>query len=171
MTVNGKRSKSKILSNYSIDAIGIGYWCLVGLLSILLSNLGAIAAPYLAEPRRIDYTLSSQANQTFSGLMQQAEALAENLVKQAFAQNPGLTEVSITIVGKHNGQEVPLLFSRVSRSNWQKEPRIQPWTRYASTSARLLGFSKPKVPQSVAKQPVFDQVGASMSDIEPNFYQ
>lgn len=149
--------------------MGIGHWCLVGLLSIFLSNLGAIAAPSWAEPRQI-VKLSSQGNQTFAGLMQQAEALARKLVEQAFAQSPSLTEVSITIVGERNGQEVPLLYSRVSRSNWQKEPRIQTWTRYPSNSAILLGFSKPKVPQSVAK-PVFDQVAASMSDIEPNFYR
>lgn len=103
--------------------------------------------------------------------MQQAEALARKLVEQAFAQSSSLLEVSITIVGEHNGQEVPLLDSRVSRSNWQKEPRIQTWTRYASNSATLLGFSKPKVPQSVATKPVFDQVAASMSDTEPNFYE
>lgn len=147
----------------------IGHWFFVGLLSIFLSNLGAIASPAWAESRQT-VTLSSQGNQTFVGLMQQAEALVENLVEQAFAQSPSLTEVSITIVGEHNGQEVPLLFSRVSRSNWQKEPRVQPWTRYASNSAILLGFLKPKIPQSITK-PVFNRVAASMSDIEPNFYK
>lgn len=151
--------------------MGIGRWVFVGLLAIFLSNLGAIAPPAWGRPRQIDFTLSSQGNQTFADLMQQAEALAGNLVEQAFAKSPSLTEVSVTIVGEHNGQEVPLLVARVSRSNWQKEPRIQSWTRYASNSATLLGFSKPKVPQSVAKQPMFDQVAASMSDIEPNFYQ
>lgn len=150
--------------------MGIGHWYRVGLLSIFLSHLGTIPAPSWAGPRQI-VTISSQGNQTFAGLMQQAKILAKKLVEQAFAQTPSPTEVSITIVGEHNGQEVPLLNLRVSRSNWQKEPRIQTWTRYASNSATLLGFLKPKVPQSVATKPVFDQVAASMSDIEPNFYQ
>lgn len=150
--------------------MGINHWFLVSLLAIFLSNLGAIAAPASAEPRKI-VTLSSQGNQTFASLTQQAEALARTAVEQAFAQSHSLTEVSITIVGEHNGQEIPLLYSRVSRSNWQKKPKIQAWTRYASNSATLLGFSKPKVPKPVATKPVFDQVAASMSDIEPNFYE
>lgn len=157
--------------------MGIHNWTEVNLLSIL-SSLGvitslsaALAIPAWAESRQIDFTVSSQGNQTFAALTQQARALAGNLVEQAFAQSPSVTEISVTIMGEHNGQEVPLLFSTVSRSNWQKEPRIQPWTRYASNSATLLGFLKPKViPQSVAK-PVFDQVAASKSDVEPNFYQ
>lgn len=151
--------------------MGIGHWFVVIFLAIFLSNLGA-STPAWAEPNHIDFTLSSQANQTFTDLMQQAEALARDLVEQAFAQSSSLTEVSITIVGEHKGQEVPLLFSRVSRSNWQNQPSIQLWTRYASDSATLLGFKKPNVvPQSVAKQPGFNRVAASMSDIEPNFYE
>ena len=145
-------------------------WVVVGIISIL-SSLGAIASPAWAESRQLNFTLSSQGNQTFAALMQQAEFLAANLTKQEFAKSSSFTEVSVTIVAEHNGQEVPLLFSTVSRSNWQKKPRIQPWIRYASSSARLLGFVKPKVGQPVAKQPVFEPVAASMSDIEPNFYQ
>lgn len=152
--------------------MGISSWLVVSFLAIFLSNLGTSTPAAWAEPSRIDFTLSSQANQTFTNLMQQAEALAGNLIEQAFTQSPSLTEVSITIVGEHKGQEVPLLFSRVSRSNWHKKPSIQLWTRYASDSAILLGFKKPGViPQSVAKQPVFNRVAASMSDIEPNFYE
>lgn len=150
--------------------MGIGYWFVVSLLAIFLSNLGATPAAW-AEPSQINFTLSSQANQTFTSLMQQAEALAGSLIEQAFAESPSLTEVSLTIIGEHKGQEVPLLFSRVSRSNWQKEPSIQRWTRYASNSATLLGFLKPNVPHSIAKQPGFNRVAASMSDIEPNFYK
>lgn len=152
-------------------------WMKVNLL-LMLSSLGVItslsvgsATPARAENRQIAFTLSSQSNQTFAALTQQAESLAKNLVEQAFAQSPSVTEVSVTIMGEHNGQEVPLLFSTVSRSNWQKEPRIQPWTHYASNSATLLGFLKPKVVSQYVVKPVFAQVAASKSDVEPNFYQ
>ncbi len=146
----------------------------------MLSSLGMITSlsfasipPALAESKNIDYTLRAQGNQSFAALMQQAESISGNLVEQAFAQSPSVTEVCVTIVGEHNGQEVPLLFSRVSRANWHMKPKIQLWTLRSTNSAVLLGFLKPKVTvtRSVPKKPVSEPVAASMSDIEINFYQ
>ncbi len=50
----------------------------------------------------------------------------------------------MTILGDRQGQQVPLLFSRVSRSDWQQQPTIRQWTRYFATSAVLLGFNQPQ---------------------------
>jgi len=146
----------------------ISRWLFV-VIAASLSSLAAVA-PAGAESRQTNFTLSV-GNQTFAALMQQAETLAESLLKQAFSQNPSLTEVSVTITGEHNGQEVPLLSSRVSGKNWQKQPKIKFWTTYTSNSAILLGFSRPRLSAPVIKQPAFNSVAASKLDIEPNFYR
>jgi hypothetical protein len=50
----------------------------------------------------------------------------------------------VNILGDRQGQQVPLLTSRVSRSQWQQQPIIRPWTKYFATSAVLLGFNQPQ---------------------------
>lgn len=95
-----------------------------------------------AETKSLDFTLSSNGNQTFITLMQQAESLASNLIEQGFAEKSSVTEVFVTIIGERNGQQVPLLFSKVSRSDWQTEPKVQRWTRYSAKAAALLGFNE-----------------------------
>ncbi len=144
----------------------IHHWIILGTVSIL-SGLGVFVPPARTEIKQVDFTPSSQSNQTseisqinftlssessqtFVGLIQQAESLATSLINRGFAESPGITEISVSILGERNGQEVPLLFSRVSRSDWQRQPGIQQWTRYFNTSAVLLGFLKPQVQQSTS---------------------
>lgn len=122
----------------------------------ILSSLGilfsfAIASPAWAESKSFNFTLSSGGSQTFKTLMEQAESLASNSIEQEFVENSSVTEITITIMGERNGQEVPLLVAKVSRPQWQAEPIIQSWTRYLGNSATLLGFNKPK--QSQANSP------------------
>ncbi|MBW4663803.1 MAG: hypothetical protein KME01_06305 [Chroococcus sp. CMT-3BRIN-NPC107] len=102
--------------------------------------------------RQIDVTLKTQENQTFNQLIQQAEVSAIALIEQEFATNSGITEVSVTILGDRQGQQVPLLFSKVSRSDWQQQPTIRQWTKYFVTSAVLLGFNKPETTTPPAAQ-------------------
>ncbi|PIG94087.1 hypothetical protein [Gloeocapsopsis sp. IPPAS B-1203] len=120
----------------------IRHWNILGA-SLLCWSI--LAAPAAAEVMRINHTLKSEPHQTFATLMQQAESLATNLVDQGFAED-NVTEVSVHILGERNGQQVPLLSSRISRADWQKQLGIQQWTRYFRTSAVLLGFYKPAEP-------------------------
>lgn len=123
----------------------------------ILNGLAAItvlscinANPAWAETRSGNFTISSDGNQNFQSLVQQAETLATNLIKQHFAENSSITEVSVTVVGEHNGQEVPLLFTRVSRSDWQTEPKFKPWTKYFNRADVLLGFLNPQNSRSTS---------------------
>ncbi|PPS42709.1 hypothetical protein [Chroococcidiopsis sp. TS-821] len=118
-------------------------WTILGASAICCWSL--LAAPAVAEMKRIEYTLRSQPNQTFTTLMQEAEAMAATLVEQGFAED-NVTEVAVNILGERHGQQVPLLSSKVTRADWQKQPGIQQWTRYFRTSAVLLGFYKPEEP-------------------------
>jgi hypothetical protein len=144
----------------------------IGGLGALVALSMALSAPAWAEPKQISILLSSQGSQDFETLIEQAESVAGNLIQQVFAESPDITEVSVTIVGEHNGQQVPLLSSNVSRSNWQTTPNVQAWSRYFGTAESLLGFVKPQEPAAtVASLASFDPIAASMTDKEPNFYQ
>jgi len=134
----------------------------------------ALASSAWAEPRQEAFVLSAQSSQNFEALMQQAEFIALEFIEQSFAESPSVTEVSVMIVGEYNGQEVPLLSSRVSRSSWQAEPKLHAWTQYFGSAEILLGFIEPQqtvATASAAPVPAFDPVGASMTDREPNFYE
>ncbi|WP_009632523.1 hypothetical protein [Synechocystis sp. PCC 7509] len=115
-----------------------------------LSAIFPVKAQRLAQvnpansPRQIDVTLKTQENQTFNQLIQQAELEAMSLIEQEFATNSSITEIAVTILGDRQGQQVPLLFSRVSRTDWQQQPIIRQWTKYFATSAVLLGFNQPQ---------------------------
>jgi methionine-rich copper-binding protein CopC len=138
--------------------MGVYRWLILGIVSTLSSSQ-VLAQPVVVATKQIKYTFNSQSPQTvetlqtnftlkadsyqtFLALIQQAEFLATSFIKQGFAQNPSLKRISVKISGERNGQEAPLLFSEVSRSNWQKQPNIQNWTKSFKTSAVLLGFSK-----------------------------
>lgn len=128
---------------------------------LVISSLSAIATLFfqpfaIAETKSLNFKLASGNNQTFTNLMQQAETLAIDSIRQEFAQQSTVTEVAVTIIGERNGQEVPVLFSKVSRLNWQTEPNIQMWTKYFTKAAVLLGFNQlPKTkPDAIGQLPI-----------------
>ena len=130
----------------------MNYQKLLSAVAILMISLSA-NSPVTAQTeqsdlanlsRQIDVTLKTQDNQTFNELIQQAEIQAISLIEQEFAANSRTTEIAVTILGERQGQQVPLLSSRVSRSQWQLQPIIRQWTRYFATSAVLLGFNQPQ---------------------------
>ncbi|MBW4663135.1 MAG: hypothetical protein KME01_02880 [Chroococcus sp. CMT-3BRIN-NPC107] len=144
----------------------------------ILTNLAVVtvllnSAIAWAEDKQITYTLNTQSNGSYRGLVQQAESLAEKLIEEAFARNPRLTEVGVSIIGERNGQEVPLLAAKVSRNNWQETPQMQAWTQYFSDSAVLLGFKQLQLPTNVVRPQNSNFTGKEVaaSHLEPNFYQ
>ncbi|MCC3457738.1 MAG: hypothetical protein JGK24_32080 [Microcoleus sp. PH2017_29_MFU_D_A] len=103
-------------------------------------NLTTSVSIGLAEAKETYLTLNSDDSQSFAGLVQQAEDLAALSIAREFQENPALTEVTIIITADRSRQRVPVLRSRVSRSQWQKDSRIEQWTRYFADSQYLLGF-------------------------------
>jgi hypothetical protein len=130
--------------HYLKQTQAVGCWLVsTALLITLYVSLWVPLA--VAESEQIDITLNANGHQTFDSLMQQAEVEASNAIAQLFATHPNITEVSIRIMGERNGQEVPLIFATVSRTDWQQDPRLQPWARYFGRSPMvLLGFSQPQ---------------------------
>ena len=100
--------------------------------------------PTFAETKFVNISLKVEANQKFDTLMQQAESTAINLIDQEFNRVSKITEVGIIVSCDRNGQVVPILSSRVSRTNWQAQPSIESWTKYFTKAEILLGFNLPQ---------------------------
>ena len=94
----------------------------------------------LAETKEKYITVNSDGSQSFAGLVQEAEDLVKESIAREFQNNPGLTEITVIVTADRGRQLVPVLRSRVSRSQWQKNPQIEQWTRYFADSQYLLGF-------------------------------
>jgi hypothetical protein len=125
-------------------------WGAILVLSTLLSTISLVCA----ESVERNLILNSDGSQSFETLLRQAQELAKDSIEQEFAENPDVTEVSILVLGEHQGQIVPLLRSQVSRSGWQQDSRIYRWTRYfANNSKVLLGFNTPPPPPTPQVDP------------------
>lgn len=110
---------------------------------LILSSLVVTISIASAETKEKIFILNSDGTQSFETLIRYAQDLARNSIEQEFRGTPEATEVSITISTEHNGQIVPLLNSKVSRSQWQRDSRIYRWTKYFGSSGVLLGFYAP----------------------------
>lgn len=98
--------------------------------------------PVRAETKQIELTVEAQGDQNFNNLVRKAEALMLDAIQQAFIKDSTITQVSVKVLGERNGQASPLLFLQVSRTDWQKQPDLQSWTKYFDGARFLLGFSK-----------------------------
>lgn len=121
------------------------------LLFLILISLSVGHPAARAETKQLTGTVNSYTGQTFEQMIQQAQAQARSLIEQAFSSSSKVTAVSVKLMGERNGQEVPLLFTTVSRSDWQRNPDLNAWTKYFShASVALLGFLQPRAPQATA---------------------
>lgn len=126
------------------------FWSTIVVLSSLVSPISIT----LAESVERSFLLNSDGNASFEVLLQEAHNLVQTSIEQQFAENPNITEVSITVLGENQGQVVPILRSRVTRSQWQHDSRVERWTKYFVTSSpKLLGFYNRSAP--TAPQPTF----------------
>ncbi|MEG5031773.1 hypothetical protein [Microcoleus sp. AT3-D2] len=116
------------------------YIRLLSAVILAIISLTASISIALAETKERYLTLDSDGSQSFASLVQQAEDLAKESIAREFQENPALTEVTVIITADRSRQRVPVLRSRVSRRDWQKDARIEQWTRYFADAQLLLGF-------------------------------
>ncbi|MEZ2238822.1 hypothetical protein [Microcoleus sp.] len=116
------------------------YRLLLSALILVTINFTSSTSIALAETKETYLTVNSDDSQSFASLVQQAEDLAKESIAQEFQNNPGLTEVTVIITADRSRRMVPVLRSRVSRNQWQKDSRIEQWTRYFADAKYLLGF-------------------------------
>ncbi|MEZ2233327.1 hypothetical protein [Microcoleus sp.] len=116
------------------------YRLLLSALILVTINFTSTTSIALAETKETNLTVNSDDSQSFASLVQQAEDLAKESIAREFQNNPGLTEVTIIVTADRSRRMVPVLRSRVSRNQWQKDSRIEQWTRYFADAKYLLGF-------------------------------
>lgn len=116
------------------------YLRLLSAVFLAIISLPASISIALAETKESYLTLDSDGSPSFTSLVQQAEDLAALSIAREFQENPGVTEITTIVTATRNRQMVPVLRSRVSRREWQKNSRIEQWTRYFADAKFLLGF-------------------------------
>lgn len=161
-----QRGVGAIFINYARGLLYTGIVGMLGMLRIELCRIllwGAILAlsselvmmsGAIAQIQELHLILNSDKIQSFASLVQEAEELAKSAIAREFQESPKAREVSILILGDRNGQIVPVLRSRVSRSAWQQNPNIESWTRYFSNySEVLLSYKEPEEEPRAAPPP------------------
>lgn len=124
------------------------------------------ASPAYADSKRVDFLLNTQGSETYDALLRQAESIARESIDRSFG-DPTTTEVLVKILGEREGQISPLLYVSVSRADWQKNSSIQAWARYFNGSPSLLGFARPRSPDT---QVATLSTPIQSPNSEPNFY-
>ncbi|MBI4783223.1 MAG: hypothetical protein HY785_18155 [Oscillatoriophycideae cyanobacterium NC_groundwater_1537_Pr4_S-0.65um_50_18] len=143
------------------------------LASLLATTLMTAAGSAHAETQELNYTIDSSENRSYATVMEQAEAIAANLITQALTSNSNITEVSVKVTGDRNGSLSPLLFVKVSRSDWQNQPNVQIWAQYFSDASVLLGYRSGSQASAIASNPSYAPTipsGSVNPNSEPNFY-
>lgn len=99
-------------------------------------------------------------------LLDQAERLAQDTIARQFQQQPNLDRVRLVVLGNRHGNVVPILTVVVTRSQWQRRPRLDAWAQYYASGTLLQrpdrGFDEPWL----AARPI-DPAASGASAVEP----
>ena len=109
---------------------------------LTLSSFWMWSSIAVAEVNERHLTIDA-SSPSYNVLVQKAETLAKRSIEQAFQEDSTLEAVTIMILGERGGQTVPILRTRVSRSQWQANREVSEWTRYFPRSESLLGYNAP----------------------------
>lgn len=120
--------------------------------------LGAIAIPLLTPPaqvqattERLTVTLSLQAGEGFRELLTRAETIVQEEIQQTFDADIVVSDVSVMVMGEHQGLMTPLLSVDVRRDRWRANPQLSEWARYYGNAEELLGFNQTPETASAAE--------------------
>jgi hypothetical protein len=102
---------------------------------LVLSLSQSVVQAYSA---RTDVVLDRLTNETFDGLKQRAEVIARAAAQRSFDRDVLISDVSVNIIARHNGSEMPLITLGVSRLNWQNRPDVRRWATYYKSAQALL---------------------------------
>ncbi|NJM49412.1 MAG: hypothetical protein HC860_27205, partial [Alkalinema sp. RU_4_3] len=96
-------------------------------IGLVLSLCQSVVQAYNA---RTDIVLDRLTNETFDGLKQRAEVIARAAAQRSFDRDVLISDVSVNILARHNGSEMPIMTLGVSRLNWQNRPDVRRWATY-----------------------------------------
>jgi hypothetical protein len=122
---------------------------------IACSGLGAIVNPVAAVKSPSNITVVSNDGDNFANLVQRGESAAIGTIRRSFSRNSRTNQISLVVLGDRNAQKVPMMRVSVTRSQWQRKPRIKAWTKYYRDAGKILGFPNNQItapnPSNVSK--------------------
>lgn len=89
----------------------------------------------------------------YEDFFRRAEARVSDEISDQFSQKPALSEVEVVVLGDRHGEIVPILTTTVSRTQWQKTPRVTLRTKYYNASYTLLQRYEGRPTETAAKTP------------------
>lgn len=104
----------------------------------ILGFLDGSNQPAYAEAQDVVINIPIYGQILYSDLTAQAESLVSKAINDRWLQNPDLSMIQVVITGDRDGEIIPILTTTVSRTQWQKNPRVNAWTKYYSASQILL---------------------------------
>jgi hypothetical protein len=87
---------------------------------------------------RVDVNLDRLRDETYQSFIRRAEIVARAAAQRSFDRDILASEVSIMVIGRHNGTETPVLLLEVSREKWRERPDARRWATYYRTAQTLL---------------------------------
>jgi hypothetical protein len=104
---------------------------------LVLSLSQSVVQAYNA---RTDVVLDRLTNETFDAMKQRAEIVARAAAQRSFDRDVLISDVSVNVLARHNGSELPLMTLGVSRLNWQNRPDVRRWATYYKSAQALLNL-------------------------------
>jgi hypothetical protein len=134
----------------------LGLNLLLGTGSLWLTQ--SIIAPMTAQAykARTDVFLDRLRDETYQSFIHRAEIIARAGAQRSFDRDILISNVSVMVIGRHNGTETPVLMLEVSRSNWRERPDTRRWATYyrmAQTLLQLPSSGDPVIPNAGGGQP------------------
>jgi hypothetical protein len=125
--------------------LGLIGWSLASLMAVtggvcLVQALLTVLTPQVAQAYkpRVDVNLDRLTDESYQSLLRRAEIIARAAAQRSFDRDILAGEVSIMVMGRHNGTEAPLLLLQVSRDKWRERPDTRRWATYYRTTQALL---------------------------------
>lgn len=129
----GLEKKTRIAAIALLLGLGGGGWAITEAIAPQIAQ---------AETKRLDISLYRQSDEPYEALINRAEAATSQAVRESFEQGTQVTDVSVTVVGHHMGAIAPVLSLDVNRSEWQRNPNVQSWSKYFMSARSLLRFDE-----------------------------
>jgi hypothetical protein len=105
-----------------------------------LSTSWLVPAAVQAYEARVDVTLDRLADETYQSFLRRAELVTQAAAQRSFDRDVLINQVSVMIIGQHQGNEAPLLLLQVSRDEWTQQPDPRRWAIYYRSAKTLLGL-------------------------------
>jgi hypothetical protein len=162
------------LSKFTAPKFTVPKFTALGLGLVLLVTGGAWVAQVVWAPpaaqayrSRLDVSLDRLRDETYQSFIRRAEIIARAAAQRSFDRDILTSEVSIMVIGRHNGTETPVLLLDVSREKWRERPDTRRWATYYRTAQTLLKLPSAgpaPIPNAAPAQP---QLIPSIEQITP----